>query len=239
MMEYLYDLIVRKGFKFLFKRLETADYRKVRNAKMVRAFLQKESLEDKITLLLKLGAGCAVVFWDNDREVKTLRDLLIGMENPSEDLSRRMIEERVFCTSDVDIIRLLQTMSKVCNSTTYAVNRKYYEIKNKSHNTSLSKKLQAEKNLEWYSKTIQFSLGIAGVLEPFDISPVHFRILVYLHTLPNGATVAAIARNVDRLKISTYLKQLDEMNMIRWQGEVISIDVYGIMILEQIFAKFP
>ena len=103
-------------------------------------------------------------------------------------------------------------------------------------------KLEADKNLTWYIKQISFALNLEPILEAFNLSLVQFRILLYLHGLPNGATKENIIRELGRSNIAVVLAKMDEMNLIAFSLEnksVISIDVYGIMLLERILAKFP
>lgn len=242
--EYIFDFIERKGIRFLFDRLTRPDFLKVKDVSRIRQFAEKSTIDEKMILCSKIGMGCAIVFWDKEKEkTKLVQDVLIAyMDVAEHDLPKQIAKDRVYVSVDIDFIKALQTVSKASHSNAYAVNRKYLEIKknSESFNTrSLVKKLEADRNLEWYSKTIQYAFDLPEILEVFKISLVQFRILLYLHTLPNGATKDNIARKMG-INIVKTITPMYEMNMIAFgrDGEV-TIDVYGIMVLEQIFCKFP
>jgi len=247
LLEFIYHSIVEKGFKHLFHRLDRQDFLKVKNESKARSFAEFGNLEDKMIIMSKLGMGCAVVFWDKEKQRnKKVEDILIGyLDTDENELTKQIVKDKVFVCRDIDIIKSLQTMSQSSMSKVYSINRKFLEIKDHSEkfNTrTLVNKLQAEKNLEWYSKTIQFALDIEAILEPFKIDLLKFRTLLYLQNLPNGSTKDNISRKLNRVNVTGMINELYDNNMVSFNlsnKNIVTIDVYGIMILEQIFAKFP
>lgn len=245
LLEFIYHSIIEKGFKSLFNRLDREDFLKVKNESKSRIFAEFANLEDKIILMSKLGMGCAVVFWDKEKEKKSkVEDIVIGYIDTSEnDLTKLLVKDKVFSCRDIDFIRSLQTMSNAAMSTVYSINRRFLNIKEGAIKTrTLVNKLEAERNLEWYSKTIQFALDVETVLEAFKIDMLQFRTLLYLQNLPNGATKENIAKKLNRVNITGMINKLYNSNMVAFSlsnKNIVTIDVYGIMILEQIFIKFP
>lgn len=246
LLEFIYHCIIEKGFKFLFDRLDREDWLKVRNESKVRTFAEQANLEDKMILLSKLGIGCAVVFWDKEKEKKKkVENVVIGYVDTDEnDLTKQIIKDKVFACRDIDFIKSLLTMCRSAMSNVYSVNRKYYQIKENAglKTRTLVNKLEAESGLEWYSKTIQFVYEIEPILEHFKINVAQFRILLCLHLSPNGATKDHLQKKLDRINIQGMLNDMYEANMVSFSQNnrnVVNIDVYGLMILEQIFSKFP
>jgi len=245
--EYIYHCILEKGFKFLFNRLDLDDWRKVKNEARATKFAEHANIEDKILLMSKLGYGAGLVFWNREREqMKRVQDVIIaniGIEQTK--LTKILIEEKSFCARDIDFIKSLVTMSKASMSQVYSINRRYYTIKDNAHNLktrTLISKMEAEKNLEWYSNTIQQVFEIESILEAFQIDILKFRTLLYLQTSPNGATKDHIARKLNRLNVVAMINEMDRNNLVSFDltnKNIVQIDVYGVMVLEQIFAKFP
>lgn len=243
--EFIYDNIIKKGFDYLFQKLDREDFLKVKNESKVKSFAENANLEEKIILLSKLGVGCAVVFWDKDKEKhKKVEDVVIGYidTNPN-DLNKLIIKDKVFAARDIDFIKSLSTISHTCFGKVYSINRKFLQLKQNAFKPrQLENKLEAERNLDWYSKTISFAYDVEETLEAFKIELIHFRIMLYLHTLPNGATKENIAKKLNRANVTGMLNEMHSKNMIRLSGHnknIASIDTYGIILLDQVFAKFP
>lgn len=245
LLEFIYHSIVEKGFKHLFNRLDREDFVKVKNESKARIFAEFANLEDKIILMSKLGMGCSIVFWDKDKEKKSkVEDIVISyIDTPENDLTKLLVKDKVFSCRDIDFIKSLQTMSKSSMSYVYSINRRFLHIKEFALKTrTLVNKLEAEKNLDWYSKTIQMAFDIESMLEGLKIDVVQLRILLYLHTATNGATKENISQKLGRLNITGTINEMYDSNMVSFSltnKNIVSIDVYGIMILEQIIAKFP
>lgn len=107
---------------------------------------------------------------------------------------------------------------------------------------TLQNKLEADAALEWYSKTLQAAFEIEPLLEQFKINILHFRILLYLHTAPNGATKEWLQKKLDRINIAGAINEMYDKNLIDYSltnKNVVMIDSYGLIILDQIFTKFP
>lgn len=245
LLEFIYHSIVEKGFKHLFNRLDREDFLKVKNDAKARSFAEFGNLEDKIILMSKLGMGCAVVFWDKEKEKKsTVENVVISyIDTPENDLTKLMVKDRVFACRDIDFIKSLQTMSKSAMSFVYSINRRFLTVKEGSIKTrTLVNKLEAEKNLDWYSKTIQMAFDIESMLEGLKIDVVQLRILLYLHTSVNGATKENISKKLGRVNITGTINEMYDSNLVAFDltnKNIVTIDVYGIMILEQVIAKFP
>lgn len=245
LLEFIYHSIVEKGFKHLFNRLDREDFLKVKNDAKARSFAEFGNLEDKIILMSKLGMGCAVVFWDKEKEKKTkVEDIVISyIDTPENDLTKLMVKDRVFACRDIDFIKSLQTMSKSAMSYVYSINRRFLTVKDGAIKTrTLVNKLEAEKNLDWYSKTIQMAFDIESMLEGLNIDVVQLRILLYLHTSVNGATKDSISKNLGRVNITGTINEMYDSNLVAFDltnKNIVTIDVYGIIILEQVIAKFP
>lgn len=247
LLEYIYDCIVEKGFKHLFNRLDREDFLKVKNEAKARKFAEHGNMEDKILLLSKLGIGVGLVFWNREREgMKKVQDVIIANIGADQtNLTKTIIKEKTFAARDIDFIKSLVTMSAASMSKVYSVNRKFLHIKDSAHNLktrTLINKFEAEKNLEWYSQTIQQALDIEPILEGFKIDILQFRVLLYLHTSPNGATKNNIARKLNKSNITGMINKMYKINLVSFglnNKEIILIDVYGVIILEQIFSKFP
>ena len=161
LLEFIYNSIVGKGYNHLLHLLDREDYRKVKNETKARKFAEFANLEDKIIMMSKLGMGCAVVFWDKEKEKKTkVEDVVIAyVDTDPKDLTKLLVKDRVFAFRDIDIIKSLQTMSRSCMSTVYSINRKFLQIKeNALKSRTLVNKLEAERNLTWYSQTVFFAL---------------------------------------------------------------------------------
>jgi hypothetical protein len=243
--EFIYHGIISKGFNYLFKILDREDILKIKTESKVRQFAENANLEEKIILMSRIGFGCGIVFWDKEKQkVKKVEDVIIGyVDTDPTDVMHQIIKDKVFAFKDIDLVKSLQTISHVCTSKSYSVNRRFLHIKSKAMNTrTLVNKLDAERNLEWYSKTLSFAYDIEETLESFKINTIQFRILLYLHTLPNGATRDNITRKLNRSNITGMLTEMYNSNMVAFSGEnrnVVSIDTYGIIILDQIFTKFP
>lgn len=243
--QYFFDFLEKKGRKFLFDRLERTDFLKVRNDTHIRSFAENSSLDDKMIMAAKTGMGCAVVLWDKEKQkTNKVQDVLIAYaDKPAHELPNLLAKDKVYACVDLAFIQALQTISKASNSYSYTVSSRFLEIRKNSTSTrNLVKKLEADQNLVWFVKNIAFALNLEPVLEVFNISLDQFRILLYLHGLPNGATKENIMRELDRANITGMLQRMDEMNMVTFLLEnksVVSIDVYGVMVLERIFAKFP
>ncbi len=247
LLEFIYHSIIEKGFPYLFQRLDREDFVKVKNESKVRGFAEFGNLEDKIILMSKIGMGCAVVFWDKEKQMKKkVEDVVIGyIDTHENDLTRLLVKDKTFCVRDIDFIKSLQTMSHSSMGKVYSINRKFLHIKNKSKNAitrTLVNKLEAENNLDWYSHTIQFALDLEEILEAYKIDMLQFRILLYLHTSPNGATKENIAKKVNRTNVTGMINEMFSMAMVDYNIDnrnICTIGVYGIIVLQQIFAKFP
>lgn len=247
--QFFFDYLERKGRNFLFSRLDRQDFLKVRNNTAIKSFAENSSLDEKMIMGAKTGMGCAVIFWDKEKQKKVkVQDILIGYSDiPAHILPNVLAKDKVYVSVDIEFIKALQTVSKASNSRTYSVSSRFLEIKKSSEMSALLprnlvQKLEADKNLTWYIKQISFALNLEPILEAFNLSLVQFRILLYLHGLPNGATKENIIRELGRSNIAVVLAKMDEMNLIAFSLEnksVISIDVYGIMLLERILVKFP
>lgn len=246
LLEYIYAAIVEKGFKHLFNRLEREDYLKVKNEAKARKFAEFANLEEKIIMMAQLGYGCSVIFWDKEKQKKTkVEDILISYIDVAEnDMTKVLVKDKVFSCRDIDFIKSMQTMSHASMSKSYSINRKFLEIKESAvlKTRTLVSKLEADASLEWYSKTIQFALNIEPTLEVFKIDIVKLRILLYLQTCPNGATKDNISTKLNRINITGVINELYSNSMVDFSltnSNVVTIDTYGIMVLEQIIAKFP
>lgn len=245
LLEFIYNSIAKKGYNSIFQRLEREEILKLKTDSKIRAFAEHANLEDKLIIMSKLGMGCSLVFWNKDNEKKKkVEDIVIGYidEDPN-DLTKVVIRDKVFACRDMDFVKSLSTISHVCGSRVYSINRKFLQIKNNAFKTRvLENKLEAERNLEWYSKTIGFAYDIEEILEGFKIDIVQWRLLLYLHTLPNGATKENICRKLNRANVTGMLNDMHDSNMIRLSGEnknIVTIDTYGVILLDQIFTKFP
>lgn len=245
LLEFIYHSIVEKGFPYLFKLLDREDMQKVKNESKARSFAEFANLEDKIILMSKLGMGCAVVFWDKEKQKKTkVEDVVIGYINtPPENLTQQLVKDKVFACRDIDFIKSLQTMSNASMSYVYSINRRFLTIKDTAIKTrTLVNKLEADKNLDWYSKTIQAAFDVESILEGLKIDVIQLRILLYLHTCINGANKDSISKKIGRVNITGIINEMYDSNLVAFNltnKNIVTIDVYGIMILEQIIAKFP
>mgnify|MGYP006921288736 CR=1 FL=1 len=242
--EFIYDSIIKKGTQFIFDRLEREDYLKVKTEAKIRSFSENANLEDKIILLSKLGMGCAVVLWDKDNEKKKkVEDVVIGyIDTDPNDVTKQIIKDHIFACRDINFIKSLTTISHASNSKVYSINRKFLAIKEKAFTRTLVNKLEAERNIEWYSKTIGFAYDIEEVLEGLKLDMLKFRTLLHLHSLPNGATKGNISKKLNRLNVTGMLNEMHNTNMIKLSGDnnnIASIDTYGYILLEKIFEKFP
>lgn len=240
--EYVYDAIIKKGNNFLFDRLDREDYLKVRSASKIKYFAEHSYLDDIFIMLSKIGIGVGIVLWDKEAEKqKKVQDVLIAYnELDTKDVTKQIIKDKVFSSVDLDIIKGLQTISKSSNSSVYGINRKYLAIKDYAFKPrTLVTKLEAERNLDWYSKTIDFALNINQELEAFKINDVQFKVLVYLHTCPNGATKDNLKRKLSKTHINEILTPMYQMNMVSIDENTVSIAIYGLMVIEKIYNKFP
>ena len=240
--EYIYDAITSKGSNFTFERLDREDFLKVKNRTKIKSFSENASLDDLMIMMAKLDSGCCLFFWDKEKQhLKKVHDIImVYADTDPKDASKVIIKDKVFATCDIEIIKGLQTISKVSNSKVYSINKKYSALKDNAQPTLLQNKLEADRNLEWYSKTIDFALNISIELEKFKIDDVQFKILVYLHTCPNGATVHNIMRRLGRANITGLINKMQALNMVAIKdGHVVNIGVYGIMVIERLYAKFP
>ena len=149
----------------------------------------------------------------------------------------------MFAARDIDFIKSLQTIAHTCNSHVYSVNRRFLAIREKSISTKiLSNKIEAEKNLQWYAETILFGLDIEPMLEAYDIGIIEFKILLQLHTAPNGVSFDYLSGKLRRSNITGMVNRMYKKNMLTFNinnENIILIDVYGITLLQQIFNKFP
>lgn len=245
--EFLFDFITKKGNTFLFERLSREDYLKINTTHKVKQFVEKVNLEDKLLTLSKLGIRTALIIWDEqNQKTKKVEDVLVAyIDVPAHELSKQIIKDKIFGMMDIDLIKSAQYVSKVSNSKNYILNRKYLNVK---HNQMvktrlLAQKLEAEDNFDWYVDTIQFALGLEPMLEGFGIDLDQFKILLYLHNCPNGATIEHLRSKVQKPTYTTrLLGKMRELNMIQYDPrnkEVTMIATNGIVVLHQIISKFP
>jgi len=245
LLEFIYNAIVSRGKNYLFDRLDRDDFQKIKTDSKARGFAEHANLEEKLILLSKIGLGCAVIIWDKEKEKKSkVEDVVISYINTDQnDVTKQLIKDKVFGCRDIDFIKSLQTISHSCSGRVYSINRKFLHIKENAIKTRiLENKLEAQRNLEWYSKTISFAFEIEQILETFKIDIIQFRILLYLHTLPNGATKEFLNKKLNRTNITGMINEMYNQNMVDLAGEeknIVTIGVYGIIILDQIFSKFP
>lgn len=243
--EFIYDGIVSRGKNFLFNRLQREDWLKVKNESRIRSFAENANLEDKLLMISKLNFSCAIIAWDNEKvKNKRVEDVLIAhLDTDESDVAKLIIKEKIFAFREIDFIKSMQTFCKSSMSKVYSINRRYLHIRENALKTRiLQNKFEAEKNLQWYSETIQAALSVEPMLEAFNIDLLKFRILLHLHTSPNGATKENIERTFNRVNITRTVNDLYKVNMVRYDhhnAEIVHIDVYGIMVIEQIFKKFP
>jgi len=187
-----------------------------------------------------------MLFREKEKQKKTkVEDVLISYIDVHEnDLTKVLVKDKVFSCRDIDFIKSMQTMSHASMSRAYSINRKFLEIKESAvlKTRTLVSKLEADASLEWYSKTIQFALNIEPVLEVFKIDIIKLRILLYLQTSPNGATKDNISTKLNRVNVTGVINELYNNSMVTFSltnSNVVMIDTYGIIVLEQIIAKFP
>lgn len=244
-LEFIYDGIKSRGENFLFNRLQREDWLRVKNESRIRSFAENANLEDKLLLLSKLNYSCAIIVWDNEKiKTKKVEDVMIAyIDTDPNDVSKQIIKDKVFAFKEIDFIRSMQTFCKASMSKLYSINRRFLHIRENAIKTRvLQNKFEAEKNLQWYSETVQFALSIETILEAFSIDLLKFRILLHLHTAPNGATKENIQRTFSRVKIERIINDLYKCNMVKFDlhnDNIVHIDVYGLMVIEQIFNKFP
>lgn len=250
--EYIFDFLERRGRKFLFDRLNREDYRKVRDAVRIRRFAEKSSIDEKIELLGKIGMNYCMLFWDKDNmKNKNVQNTLLAYgQLPKDMLPKILAKDKVFALLDIDVIRSLQTVGRASNSNTWSVNRRYLAVRHSNISCrTLEMKLEADRNLLWYSQTIQAVFNVETTLDVFNINLLQFRILLFLHTNPNGATRRAVYRQIGKPGLNRLIDEMYEMNMVTYiidtgvstskEDRVIGIDTYGIIILQQIFERFP
>ncbi len=245
LLEFIYGFILSKGRNTLFNLLDKDDFRKIKDESTVRKFAQYENIEDKMIMLSKMGMGAALVFWDKEKQhKKRVEDIVIAyIDTDPNDLARTLVKDYVYVARDIDLIKSLQTMSHASNGRGYSINRRFLSIRARSISTKiLSDKIEAEKNLQWYSETVLFALEIEPYLEQYDISLIDYKILLNLHSAPNGVTLNYLVKKLRRSNITGIVNRLYKKNMLCFHLEnenVVLIDVYGITVLQQIFNKFP
>ncbi len=245
LLEFIYGFILSKGRNTLFNLLDKDDFRKIKDESAVRKFSQYENIEDKMILVSKMGMGAALVFWDKEKQhKKRVEDIVITyIDTDPNDLAKTLVNDYVYVARDIDFIKSLQTMSHVCNGRGYSVNRRFLSIRAKSISTKiLSDKIESEQNLQWYSETVLFGLEIEPMLEVYDISLLDYKILLNLHSSPNGVTFNYLIKKLRRSNITAIINRLYKKNMLTYNltnENIILIDIYGITVLQQIFNKFP
>ncbi len=247
LLEFIFHSIVEKGFNYLYERLDRDEWQKVKTNGRAISFAENATLDDKIILMSKLGKGCAIIFWDKEKEKqKKVEDIIMCyVDTPESDLAKQIVKDKVFACRDIDFIKSLQTVSNVSMSKGYAINKKYTQIRENSlslKSRTLTNKIDAERDLNWYVQTIQHGFDLEAILEGYKIDLLQFRILLYLHTSPNGARKESIARKVNRVNVTGCIQEMFEVNLVDFRNgdkEVVSIASYGVMVLMKIINTFP
>lgn len=244
LLEYLYDALSCKTKDFLFDRLNREDFKKISTQSRIKKFVQKETLEEKLLLLSKLNHGCAVIIWDKEKiKGPNVKDVLIAyLQVEENDLLTTVVKDKIFANVSTDLIRSIQTISKVTNSKVYKINSQYREIGRIREDMGaglLTSKLQADNNFEWLVSKVDNALSLEPLLEKNNLTVDQFRLLLFLQLCPNGATTLAMRNKIGK-NISVSINHLYTSNMIDYavgSKNVMVIDTHGLILVEQIVSK--
>lgn len=247
MFEYLYDYIAKKSNRFLLDRLERREYLKVKSLKNIMRFVQRDSLENIIVLCSKLGLRTALMMWDEeDQKPRSVKEVMVNyLDMEYSDMQKQQIRDKVFVSMDIDFIRSVMLVGKSSNSDRYTVNRRYLQLvpRRGIKLRMLDQKLEAEQNLDWYFSVIEYALNLEPVLDAYHMSLDQFRLLLFLYRCPNGATMPLIrVKFLKPVLANRMVADLRSKNMLFYDvtnPEVVHIAAYGLVVMDQIIAKFP
>lgn len=246
LLEFIYDCFRSRTKEFMFERLEREELKKVKNPSKIKIFADKENIEQKLLLLSKLNFGVCLIIWDKEKlKTSIVHDALIAyLETDPKDITKQIINDKIFATSSTDMIKATQVMSKISHSKVYSVNREFLTIsKTREHlkTRTLTNKLEADDNFKWLVNVMDKCFELEPYLEKFKITLVQFRILLFLQNLPNGATLNSLIAKIGNKRLGAQLNGMYKMNMITYDlqnKDIVLIDTMGMICIEQVIANF-